>query len=246
MIWGIPANIHQRVHPTLVTSGYVTLRAEYNPQEGSAIPWQDALRTVLEFTYDTAEKEGVGWAVVGSTATALQGCRLTPHDLDLLAQEPRSVFRFAELLSPFAAAGSAGVGDSFLSTPGVPVQVFLAGGHYWHFARWMIDGFAAEVAHIADTEGHDFHGDVVWECGPALWSHLRRVAFAGYSVPVVPLEFQVGINLDRDRTKHGEDNFDRVGEIARVFRANGYDRPLLEWALSPAHLARFDEVMRAQ
>jgi hypothetical protein len=72
------------------------------------------------------------------------------------------------------------------------------------------------------------------------------VAFAGDSVPVVPLEFQVGTNLDRGRTKHGEDCMGRVREIARVFRANGYDRVLLEWALSPAHLARFDEVMRTQ
>jgi hypothetical protein len=39
---------------------------------------------------------------------------------------------------------------------------------------------------------------------------------------------------------------DRVREIARVFRASGYDRALLEWALSPAHLARFDKVMRVQ
>lgn len=195
--------------------------------------WQDTLRTFLELTYDTLGKEGLAWAVVGSTATALQGCRLTPHGLNLLVQEPRSVFRFAELLSPFAA---------------VPVQAFTEWGHYWHTAGFVINGGGAGVAHIADPEGRDFHGGVVWECGPALWSHIRRVAFAGYSVPVVPLEFQVGTNLTRERTKHGEDPFGRVIEIARVFRANGYDRALLEWALSPspALLARFDEVMRTQ
>jgi hypothetical protein len=112
----------------------------------------------------------------------------------------------------------------------------------------VINGGGVGVAHIADPEGRDFHGGMVWECGPALWSHLRRVAFAGYSVPVVPLEFQVGTNLTRERTKHGEAPFGRVIEIARVFRANGYDRALLEWALSPspALLARFDEIMRAE
>jgi len=193
--------------------------------------WQDTLRTFLELTYDTLEKAGVGWAVAGSTATALQGCRLTPHGLNLLVQEPRWVFRLAELLAPFQTE---------------PVQAFTEWNHYWHTAGFVINGGGVGVAHLADPQGREFHGGVVWECGPAVWSHLRHVAFAGYSVPVVPLEFQVGTNLDRGRTKHGEDTMNRVREIARVFRANGYDRALLEWALSPAHLARFDEIIRAE
>ena len=207
--------------------------------------WQDTLRTFLELTYDTLEKEGLAWAVVGSTATALQGCRVQPHDLDLLARDPRSVFRCAELLAPFAAVES--TGDFFLSTRTVPVFVGPMGGMDWHFARWMIAGLYVEVAHIAAPEGHDgFHDGIVWECGPAIWPHVRREAFADYSVPVVPLEIQVGTSLGRGQTKHGEDPMDRVREIARVFRASGYDRALLEWALSPAHLARFDKVMRVQ
>jgi hypothetical protein len=195
------------------------------------MPWQETLRTVLEFTYDTLEKEGLAWAVVGSTATALQGCRLTPHGLNLLVREPDSVYRCAELFAPFVVT---------------PARAFTEWGDYWHTAGFLFDGAPAGVAHITNPKGRDFYGGIVWECGPALWSHLRRVAFAGDSVPVVPLEFQVGTNLDRGRTKHGEDCMGRVREIARVFRANGYDRALLEWALSPDHLARFDEVMRTQ
>jgi hypothetical protein len=44
----------------------------------------------------------------------------------------------------------------------------------------------------------------------------------------------------------GENLRDRVVEIARVFRASGHDRALLEWALRPAHLALFDGIMRTQ
>jgi len=206
--------------------------------------WQDTLRTVLEYVYDPLEKEGVGWAVVGSTATALQGCRLTPHGLNLLAQEPAGVYRFAELLRPFAAPDSPevrqGMGDVCLSTPSVPVQIWREWGSLWHGARFVINGGGVGVAHIAAPQVREFNDrGIVWENGPALWRHLRRVAFAGYSVPVVPLEFQVG-------TKHGEDCMGRVREIARVFRENGYDRALLEWALDADHLARFDEIMRTQ
>ncbi|UCC68360.1 MAG: hypothetical protein JSV79_00010 [Armatimonadota bacterium] len=216
--------------------------------------WQDTLRTVLEYVYDPLEKDGVGWAVCGSTATALQGCRLTPHGLNLLAQEPPGVYRFAELLRPFAAPDSPevrqGMGDVVLSTPSVPVQIWHEWGALWHGARFVIDRTDASgvgIAHIAPPQVHEFNDrGIVWENGPALWRHLRRVAFASYSVPVVPLEFQVGTNLDRGRTKHGEDCMGRVREIARVFRENGYDCALLEWALDAAHLARFDEIMRTQ
>ena len=213
--------------------------------------WQGTLRTVLEYVYDPLEKESVGWAVVGSTATALQECRLTPHGLNVLAQEPAGVHRFAELLRPFAAADSPevrqGMGDVCLSTPSVPVQIWREWGSLWHGARFVINGGGVGVAHIAAPQVREFNDrGIVWENGPALWRHLRRVAFAGYSVPVVPLEFQVGTNLDRGRTKHGEDCMGRVREIARVFRENGYDRALLEWALDADHLARFDEIMRTQ
>ena len=213
--------------------------------------WQETLRTILEYIYDPLEKEGLGWAVVGSTATVLQGCRLTPHGLNLLAQEPAGVYRFAELLSPFAAPDSPdvrqGMGDVCLSTPSIPVQIWREWGSLWHGAGFVINGGGVGVCHIADPEGRDFRDGMVWECGPALWPRIRRVAFAGYSVPAVPLEFQVGTNLTRGRTKHGEDCMDRVREIARVFRANGYDRALLEWALpSKRLLARFDRIMQAE
>ncbi len=206
--------------------------------------WQEGLRTVLEHVYDPLDRERLAWAVVGSTATALQGCRVVPHDLDLLTQEPASVFRFAELLAPFEAAES--TESFFLSTREVPVFVGPMGGLDWHFGRWMIAGVSVEVAHIAPPEGwSDSPSDSVWECGPAPWPHARRACFEGYSVPVVPLEIQVGTNLARGRTETGEDLSARVAEIARVFRAAGYDRALLEWALSPSHLARFDAIMQA-
>jgi hypothetical protein len=207
------------------------------------MPWQDALRTVLEYTYDTLEKEGAGWAVVGSTATTIQGCRLSPHGLNISVEHPRWVYRFAELLASFAAAEHAE--DSLPTTSAVSVNAFTECGYFWHSAGWQIAGFDVGVAHIADPKGREFYDGMVWECGPLLWPRVRRVAFAGYLVPVVPLEFQVGTNMTRERTKYGEDPFGRVLEIARVFRTAGYDRALLEWALRADHLARFDTILMA-
>ena len=57
--------------------------------------WQEELRTVLEHISDPLAKEGLAWAVVGSTATALQGCRLTPHGLNVLVLEAESIYRLA-------------------------------------------------------------------------------------------------------------------------------------------------------
>jgi hypothetical protein len=205
--------------------------------------WQDALRTVLESIYEAAGREGLPWAVVGSAATALQGCRIVPHDLDLLARDARTVFRLAELLGPFAAPQSPP--GFFVSTREVPVQVGPLGGFGWHFGRWLIDGFAVEVAHIAPPDGWSPDpADGMWECGRAVWPHVHRVAFDRYAVPVVPLEIQAETNLARGRTESGEDLACRVAEIAGLFRRRGYNRDLLEQALRPAHLARFDAVMQ--
>lgn len=204
--------------------------------------WQDTLRIVLEHAYDSLEKKHTAWTVVGSTATALQGCQVQPHDLDLLTRYSQSVFDFAERLAPFAATES--TGSFFLSTPDVPVFVGPMGNTEWHFGRWMIGGIFVEVAHIAPPEGWtNSPGDGIWECGPAIWPHICQVCFEQYSIPVVPLEIQVETNLARERTEHGENLLDRVQEITRIFHRNGYDRMLLEQVLGTAHLARFDEIM---
>ncbi len=197
------------------------------------MPWQQTLRTVLEAVYDSVEREGITWAVVGSTATALQGCRVTPHDVDIGTRDPRAVFRFAELLAPFAAAES---------TSAAPVWVGRWGGFDFHLGRWTVAGVRVEVGHRVPVGG--WPGPAGDECRPGLWLRVRRVPFAGYSVPVVPLEMQAEVNLVRGRTRTGEDCMERVKEIARVFREKGYDRAVLEWALSREQLARFDAIMQ--
>jgi hypothetical protein len=35
----------------------------------------------------------------------------------------------------------------------------------------------------------------------------------------------------------------RIGEMVRVLREGGYDRSLVEWAVRPEHVARFEEMM---
>ena len=68
----------------------------------SEISWQTALRQVLEVTHEPLSHAKVGWAVIGSAASTLQGCRLPPADIDILFAEPEGVHQFAQFMSVFA------------------------------------------------------------------------------------------------------------------------------------------------
>jgi hypothetical protein len=211
--------------------------------------WQSALQTILHAAHDALERDGVQWAVAGSTATALQGCETSPKDIEILTMKPEAVVRFAELLSAFAAAEceveSPAVGP-WRSTKDVPVFVGSYWGLDWHFACWDLEDFEVEVVHIVAPDGHPAFrdSDGVWDCDPRIWPHVRRVPFAGYEVPVVPLEIQLETNMVRGQTMRGESLEGRISEIIRVLKENGYDRALLEWSLRSEHLRAFDKRMQ--
>jgi len=82
-------------------------------------------------------------------------------------------------------------------------------------------------------------GAGIWEAGPEIWPHIRRVSFRGHRVPVVPLEIQLGTSLGR-----GLDQ--RVAEIVRVLDRDGYDEMLIGKALSPDHYESFERLISAE
>ncbi|UCC69376.1 MAG: hypothetical protein JSV79_05545 [Armatimonadota bacterium] len=142
--------------------------------------WQSALQRTLDTTYDQAQSEGLEWTVVGSVATALQGCRLSPHDIDIVTREPEVVFGFAELMRPFAAAECPAESPEegpWHSTEEKPVFVGSYWDLDWHYAWWDVDDALVSVVHVVAPGGHPGFRDTggVWECDPSVWPHIERL-----------------------------------------------------------------------
>jgi hypothetical protein len=118
-------------------------------------------------------------------------------------------------------------------------------GCTWHYAKWYID-FEVEVAHLTALDGHSssHDGTGIWETGPELWRHIRRVPFVGYQVPVAPLEIQLETCLRRGKTARGKSLKERIDEIIKRFKKDGYDEELLCQSLTDKHLKAFKRLMR--
>lgn len=215
--------------------------------------WRDVLVRVLVQVAETLDAEGIEWAVVGSTATALQGCRVTPHDIEFLLREPERVPRFAELMALYVAAACdvpSPEGGPFRSTLACPLFIGSYLGLDWHYAAWDVDGITVEATHVVPPGGHPaFRGskpgesDGMWDCSPRIWPHIRRVTAFGREIPVVPLECQVSTNLVRGAYPGGERFQQRAIEICRVLRQRGYDQALLSASLKRQHAAWVQEAL---
>jgi len=181
-------------------------------------------------------------AIIGSVASALQGCRVAPRDIDLLAVEPEAAYRFADLMSAYTPVHCEHPTDhaQWLSSVETPLS---AGpddwGFFWHFGRWEVSGIKVEVAHIAAPEGFPSSEDGVgiWEAGPEIWPYIRCVPFAGTLVPVVPLEIQLQTSFARGLEE-------RTAALVSALRQNGYDSALIQKALDGERVKRFEEMMR--
>ncbi len=202
-----------------------------------------ALDVVLDLSLDALHEAGMCWTVVGSAASVLQGARLNPGDIDLLMRTPGGVFDLARLMTPLT-----------------PDQCPVEPGHHawhsslahpvaadrpdpdaivWHLARWFVEGFKVEAAHIeppatyTSTRDPDFG---IWECGPEIWPHITTVSYRQHQVPVVPLEIQLHTSMAR-----GLD--DRSREIANVLRSRGPNHALLQLALTAEERERIRDLL---
>jgi hypothetical protein len=200
-------------------------------------PWQELLHRLLPILQPTLDDPQTRWVLIGSAATALHGCEVTPRDLDFLTAHPAGVHRFVELLHSFLPKTCTHTVDppDWLSSTSQPIsQGPDEFGYIWHFARWRIDGLKVEVAHIVPPG--DFRtskdGAGIWEAGPEIWPHITTVTLGSLPVPVVPLELQLGTGMRR-----GLD--DRVAAISRVLRRRPHDVELLRRSLTSEQLTRF-------
>jgi hypothetical protein len=210
--------------------------------KGEEMPWKLALDTILGLTLPLFACDEPQCAVIGSVASALQGCQVSPRDIDLLAVKAEVVYRFAEQMSAYTPpqCEHAPGHEKWLSSEEMLVSVGPDDyGFVWHFGRWEVDGEKVEIAHIVAPEGFPTSEDGagIWEAGPEIWPHIRKVMFAGHAVPVVSLEIQLETNLSRGLEE-------RSAEIIAVLHQRGYDSRLVQKALNREHLRTFEALVK--
>ncbi len=201
--------------------------------------WKQALDDVARVLRAPLEREGIQWAIIGSAATALQGCRVSPADIDILTTAPKYVRRIAALMSAsFPARSDVRTGDEWQSSEAKPVNSWQdSGGLHWHLGRWFVRDVKVEVAHIATHRGFDTsHDGGMWEAWPAIWAHVRGVEFGDHQLPVVPLEIQLQTSRARGLTE-------RVEQIVSSLRNQGCDGDLLSKCLADKYRDEFQVLL---
>ncbi|MEK3942361.1 MULTISPECIES: hypothetical protein [Paenibacillus] len=199
--------------------------------------WKKALSKVCELYFSSKMNSNLEWILVGSVGSVLQGCEMTPGDVDIYTRNKEGIDQFAELLKGFSLLDKCEFphGDNWLSSLEEPTftQTFSS-GFSWTKGSWIIDGFKVEVVHISNSAGipDSMDGDGIWEGGQFIWSHFKNVEIGPYTIPTVPLEIQLESNLRRKRS-------DRTQAIIAALQKNSYDKELIEKALSKEHLSYF-------
>jgi hypothetical protein len=199
--------------------------------------WETALSKVCELYFSSEVNSKLEWILVGSVGSVLQGCEMTPGDVDIYTKNKEGIAQFAELLKEYSLLDKCEFpyGENWLSSLEEPAytQTFSS-GFSWTKGSWIIDGFKVEVVHISNSAGipDSMDGDGIWEGGRFIWNHCKNVTIGRYTIPTVPLEIQLESNLRRQRS-------DRTQAIITALQKYGYDQELIEKALSKKHLPYF-------
>lgn len=205
-----------------------------------------ALEKLFDSVYDSLNKSGINWVIMGSIATVLHGIDIIPNDVDILTRSPKGVYKFAELMEDYTVPKCdekpVHYNEKWRSSKELPVIADEPNPReaVWYFGRWFINNFKIECAHITPPEDYrssrnPHHG--IWEGGPEIWPHLRMIKFKSYLVPVLPLEIQLETNFRRDYTE-------RINKIISYFKKNSYDRELLRESLSEENMRKFNHLIR--
>ncbi|HUU78937.1 MAG TPA: hypothetical protein VMX55_11365 [candidate division Zixibacteria bacterium] len=205
--------------------------------------WQKALDVFLKNSYESLSEVNHEWSIIGSIATKLQGCDLIPNDVDILVKEPKTVHFLSNLMTDFyddskrESLLNETPDNLWLSTKEQPVvESKDEWGFDWVFARWIIHNTKVEVAHLTAPEGMKEKWESIWEAGPDIWTYIRKISYGEYSLPVVPLEIQLGTSFSR-----GFD--DRIAKIIQVLKEKGYNDDLLKTALGEKRYKKTNELL---
>ncbi len=169
-----------------------------------------ALRDVLGSLIMPMFKSQEPWALMGSTASVLQGLPdYSPPDIDLATTRDGA----------YIMSGAIGSTNAIVR----PVKYSSAGPYTSHFGIFEVGGVKVEV--MGDLVIHCADGEIKLTDHFAHWSDKVRVLhFEGMHVPVVPLEWQIVANALLGRPE-------RVNGTARYLLETGFDRPYLETVL---------------
>jgi hypothetical protein len=179
--------------------------------------------------------------LVGSVGSVLQGCEITPGDVDIYIKDQENVIQFAEMLQSYSLRSNVGDrhDENWLSSDEEPTftQSFPS-GFTWTKGRWKIEGVDVEVVNISNSAGipDSQTGDGIWEGGKYIWDLYKNVSFGPYTIRTVPLEIQLESNYRRQRQE-------RINAIIKAMQIYGFNEELLKKALSTKHLLEFYTAM---
>ncbi|MEH7436951.1 hypothetical protein V7182_05600 [Neobacillus drentensis] len=201
--------------------------------------WEKALTTICEIIFQ--KERSLEWILVGSVGSVLQGCEITPGDIDIYVKDQESVGQFADMLQSYSLPSKVGDkhDENWLSSVEEPTftQTFPT-GFTWTKGRWKIEGVDVEVVNISNSAGipDSQTGDGIWEGGEYIWDLYKNVSFGPYTIRTVPLEIQLESNYRRQRQE-------RIDAIIKAMQTYGYNEELLKKALSSKHHLQFNAAM---
>jgi hypothetical protein len=149
-----------------------------------SVPWEDALLTLLQ----RIEGQHVNWWLVGSTALAVRGLNVAPHDIDLCVDDA-SAFSLGALL------------EDCLIEPVQNLQGWVSNLFGRAFLHARIEWIGEVDEHLDDDDVNDF--------GPVAASRKETITWHGYEIQVPPLDLQLMVSERRGLTR-------RVEEIKRA------------------------------
>lgn len=194
----------------------MVIHEEIEPGCGLPDAVRDATASVVRVITVPMFKAQQPWALIGSTASVLQGIQdYVPPDIDIT-----TTMEGAYIMS------------GAISTLGAtvrPVRFSTAGPYTSYFGIFEVMGVKTEV--MGDLVIHCADGTIALEEHWARWSEKVRILhFEGLHVPVVPLEWQLVANALLGRTE-------RVNGIASYMRRHGWDRAYLDGIIADSQFS---------
>jgi hypothetical protein len=194
---------------------------------------------VVEFIARKLNEERIRFVFAGSVSSLIQGCDITPGDIDILVPLPIDVHKTALILCEYLIDQSIDVDtpiECWVATHTAPYRKFVDfASNEWTFSRLIVNGIKLEIANIrpANDEGY-VNGTGFWENGPHIWQHIILIPFKDMELPVIPLEIQLETNMNRNLEP-------RINEIVKIFRSKGYNEKLINYALNQTNRKKFQE-----
>ncbi|MFD2699125.1 hypothetical protein ACFSVM_01470 [Paenibacillus shunpengii] len=201
------------------------------------------LMNVIELIARALNEEGVRYVFAGSLSSFIQGCKITPGDIDILVSKPEDVHNIGKIFEEFLTKDESldelnTSMEDWYSSASTPTRTFTDfSKNHWTFARLVVHGIVFEAACIQPPEHIEYiHGSGFWENGPHVWEHIVSLPYKDMMLPVIPLEIQLETNMSRNIEE-------RINKIISIFQTEGYNEQLVDYALNEKNRLRLKEIL---